>query len=274
MVATKVELLTSSNICGVISSEGYLQLDGQRVADFRIIYEVWRGSRIAEVNIRLQNLQPLASDNPWQSAYVLRLAWPSEAAILRTYSAGQRHTWAAGRGVSPALIEIDEVDYRTHYLTGGLAFHRRSEERFLETILASAGESQVEQRVGVGVDLPHPNLAAEQFLDQPYEIELSRSQTIAPASGWMASVDQRNVVVQLESPLVDHSGALVGVRLFVSELEGKATSARIGLLREVASATRVDYLGGKISQLNAVHDRITIALRAHEQVNVDVLWQL
>ncbi len=274
MVATNVEMLTSSNICGVISAEGYLQFDGQRVADFRIIYEVWRGSRIAEVNIRLQNLQPLASDNPWQSAYVLRLAWPSEAAILRTYSAGQRHTWAAGRGVSPALIEIDEVDYRTHYLTGGLAYHRRSEERFLETILASAGESQVEQRVGVGVDLPHANLAAEQFLDTPYEIDLGRSQAIAPSSGWMATVDQRNVVVQLESPLVDHSGALVGVRLFVCELEGKATSARIGLLREVASAMRVDYLGGKISQLNAVHDRITIALRAHEQVNVDVLWQL
>lgn len=274
MVATKVEMLTSSNICGVISSEGYLQFDGQRAADFRIIYEVWRGSRIAEVNIRLQNLQPLAADNPWQSAYVLRLAWPSEAAILRTYSAGQRHSWPAGRGVSPTLVEIDEVDYRTHYLTGGLAFHRRSEDRFLETILASAGETQVEHRIGIGVDLPHPNLAAEQFPDTPYEIELSRTQPIAPSSGWMATVDQRNVIVHLESPLVDQTGALVGMRLFVSELEGKATSANIRLLREVASATRVDYLGGKISQLNAVHDRITIALRAQEHVNVDVLWQL
>ena len=274
MVATKVEMLTSSNICGVVSAEGYLQFDGQRAADFRIVYEVWRGSRIAEVNIRLQNLQPLSADNPWQSAYVLRLAWPSEAAVLRTYSAGQRHSWAAGRGISPTLIEIDEVDYRTHYLTGGLAFHRRSEDRFLETVLASAGETQVEHRIGIGVDLPHANLAAEQFPDTPYEIELSRSQPIAASSGWMATVDQRNVIVQLESPLVDQTGALVGMRLFVSELEGKATSANIRLLREVASATRVDYLGGKISQLNAVHDRITIALRAHEQVNVDVLWQL
>ncbi|MCA9157234.1 MAG: hypothetical protein KDA72_02845, partial [Planctomycetales bacterium] len=63
-------------------------------------------------------------------------------------------------------------------------------------------------------------------------------------------------------------------RLFVSELEGKATSAAVRLLREVASATRVDYLGGKISQLTTNQDKVTIALRAHEQVNVDVLWKV
>ncbi|MCC7333861.1 MAG: hypothetical protein IT422_02120 [Pirellulaceae bacterium] len=274
MVATNLQMLTSSNVCGVVRTEGNLQLDGDNVARFDIVYEVWRGSRIVEVNIRLHDLKPLPSDNPWQAAYVLRIAWPTEAAVVRTFSAGQRHVWSAGRGVSPTLIEIDEVDYRTHYLTGGLAFHRRSGERFLETVLASSGETEVSHRIGIAIDLPYPTLAAEQFLDTPYEIDLQRSQAIAATSGWMASVSARNVTVQLESPLVDSiSGGLVGLRLFVSELEGKATSAAVRLLREVASATRVDYLGGKISQLTTNQDKVTIALRAHEQVNVDVLWK-
>ena len=274
MVATNLQMLTSSNICGVVRAEGHLQLNGDKVARFQIDYEVWRGSRILEVNIRLHDLAPLPSDNPWQAAYVLRIAWPTEAAVLRTFAAGQRHVWSAGRGVSPTLVEIDEVDYRTHYLTGGLAFHRRSGERFLETVLASSGETEVSQRIGIAIDLPYPTLAAEQFLDTAYEIDLQRARPIASTSGWMASVDARNVTVHLESPLVDSTtGSLVGMRLFISELEGKATSAQVRLLREVDSATRVDYLGGKISQLTTSQDKVSIALRAHEQVNVDVLWK-
>jgi hypothetical protein len=89
----------------------------------------------------------------------------------------------------------------------------------------------------------------------------------------MASVDVSDVVVDLEAPLVDDSGKLVGVRLFVTETSGKSSNAKIRLLRNIASANRVDYQGGMISKLTADNDRVTIALRANEQVNVDVLWK-
>ncbi len=273
MVATDVRMLTSSNICGVYRATGHLDLDGRRVAKFEIDYEVWRGSRIVEVNIRLSELAPLSSDNPWHSAYILRLAWPTDAAILRTYSGGNRQVWTGGRAVTSSLVEIDEVDYHTHYLPGGLTFHRRTEARFLETILAVQGDTAVEHRIGVAVDLPHPTLAAEQFVDSPYELNLQRTTPIASTSGWMASVDTRSVTVDLEAPLVDAAGKLVGLRLFITELEGKSASANVRLLRELASAARVDYLGGKIGKLTTHGDRLTIALRAHEQVNVDVVWK-
>jgi hypothetical protein len=273
MVASDVQMLTSSNICGVMRATGQLEMDGRRVGKFEIDYEVWRGSRIIEVNIRLSELAPLASDNPWQSAYILRLAWPTESAILRTYSGTSRHNWSNGRAVTPSLIEIDEVDYRTHYLPGGLPFHRRNEERFLETILAVQGETRAEHRIGVAVDLPHPTLAAEQFVDTPYELSVQRAEPIQSTSGWLVSVDSRSVTADLEAPLVDAAGKLVGLRLFVAEIEGKSSSAQIRLLREIASAARVDYLGGKIGKLTTHSDRVTIALRAHEQVCVDVLWK-
>lgn len=273
MVASDVRMLTSSNICGVIRASGHLEFDGRQVAKFELDYEVWRGSRIIDVNIRLSDLAPLAADNPWHSAYILRLAWPTEAAILRTYAGGGRQAWAGGRAVSSSLIEIDEVDYRTFYLPAGLAFHRRTEERFLETVLAVQGDKQVSHRIGIAVDLPYPALAAEQFVDTPYELPLERTSSIQSSSGWLVSADTRSVTIDLETPLVDAQGKLVGMRLFITELEGKSTSAKIRLLRELASAARVDYLGGKIGKLTTDGDRLVIALRAHEQVNVDVIWK-
>ncbi len=273
MIATDVRMLTSSNVCGLIRAVGRLEMDGETVAKFQIDYETWRGSRIVEIAISLHDLSPLASSNPWLSAYTLRLAWPTEAAILRNYTCGSRYQWSAGRAVAPTLIEVDEVDYRTHYLSGGLAFHRRTEDRFLESILAVDGEREVYHRIGIGVDLPHPIIAASQFMEPAYELPVSLPQPLAPASGWLISVNTRSVVADIESPLVDDHGNLIGVRLFLNETEGKSTNAKIRLLREIESANRVDYLGGKIGKLTTEGDSLTIAIRSNEQVNVDVFWK-
>ncbi|MEZ6136260.1 MAG: hypothetical protein R3C53_15300 [Pirellulaceae bacterium] len=271
MVASDVRMITSSNMCGIVRSTGRLEDAGQVIGKFEIDYEVWRGSRIIEVAVKLSDLRPLNDANPWRAAYTLRLAWPTEAAILRTYSAGSQVAWGGGRTVSPELIEIDETDYRTHYLTGGMAFHRRTEPRFLETVLAVGSQRTFTHRFGIGVDLPSPALAARQFLDWRYELDLEKP--IGADSGWLVSVDVRSVTVDLETPLVDAAGKLVGMRLFVCEHSGKSTSARIRLLREVSAAHRVDYLGERLSKLTASEDCVTIALRAHERIGVDVLWK-
>lgn len=272
MVADDVRMLTSSNMCGVIRATGQLENNGATLGKFEIDYEVWRGSRILEVNVRLSELKPSSETNPWKSAYIMRIAWPNEAAIVRSFSSGGNVAWASGRAVSPELIEIDETDYKTHILTGGLAFHRRTESRFLEILLASGSQKSISKRVGVAVELPSPLLSARRFLDRRYELAIT--EPVTAASGWMVSVDVLTVSVDLETPLVNESGAVVGVRLFVSENAGKTTNVRIRLLREVAAAHRVDYLGGRMSKLTAKDDQVTIALRANEQVNIDVLWHV
>ncbi len=270
MVASNVRMLTSSNMCGVVRSEGKLEFDGQRVADFQIDYEVWRGSRILEVVIRLSKLAPLPDSNPWRSAYVVRLAWPTEAAIVRSHHLGWRHSWPSGKCISPTLIEIDETDYRTHYLTGGLAFHRRTEHRFLETILAVGGE-KMEHRLGLGVDLPYPQSLAHDFIDTRYAHELTADK-LAASHGWLVSVNVKNVMIDLESPLVDAEGRNVGIRLFLTECQGKSTSCTVRLLQRVAVANRVSVTGASIGKLTAKEDSFTIAMRSNEQCLVDVLW--
>ena len=247
--------------------------EGSPVGKFEIDYRVWRGGRIVEIAIRLTDLAPLSDADPWRSAYVARLAWPTEAAIVRSFSGGGRHAWPSGRAIAPRLVEIDETDYRTHYLTGGLAFHRRTEQRFLESLLAVQGDTAVEHRIGLAVDLPHPWLGATQFLDRSYEVDLIAPAPLEASTGWLVSVDARNVIADLETPLVDAQGRAVGMRLFLTETEGKSCNAQVRLPREVASAARVDYLGGAIGKLTCADDRVTIAMRSGEQVNVDVIWK-
>jgi hypothetical protein len=270
MIASEVRMLTSSNMCGVIRATGRLLFQKQRVADFEIDYETWRGSRILEIVVRLSNLTPLADTGPWNSAYVIRLAWPTEAAILRSYNLGWRQSWPNGRCVSPTLIEIDEAEYRTHYLTGGLAFHRRTEHRFLETIL-SVGDQSLEHRFGLAVDLPYPQQLAHDFLDERYSLPVA-AYDLKTAHGWLVSANVKNVLVDLEAPLVDEQGRNVGMRLYLTECLGKSTSTTIRFMHRIARANRVSAAGEILSKLTADDDAVTIALRSNEQCWLDVLW--
>lgn len=271
MVARHLSIVENSNMLGSIRVDGNMQWQGKSIGDFRIEYEVRRGSRILTANIQLSNLKHSDERNPWLSAFVLRIAWPNEAAILRTFPDGRRTTWGGSKLIAPDLIEIDEVDYQTHYLTGGLTFHARQELRFLETILAVHGQTNVEHKIGLAVDLPYPLPTAQQFMDRDYQIDLAGS--ITPSSGWLVAVDSKSVHVELESPLQDDQGRLVGVRVLVSELHGRSITANVQFFRDIAEASRVDYCGNKISRVTADGDTLTIALRAGEQSLVDLLWK-
>jgi alpha-mannosidase len=272
MHADSVEMLSSSNVFGLIRARGNLVDAGNRVGKFEIDYEIWRGSRIVEITVRLHDLSELLAD-PWRSAYVLRFAWPTDSAIVRVVEAGARESVGSGSVVSPEMIEIDETDYRTQILTSGLAFHRRVESRFLETILAVNGQAEVTHRFGIAVDLPYPQHTASQFMDCFYDVPLMLTKPVADTSGWIYNVDVKNARLDLESPLLNAHGKLVGQRLRVVETDGKVANAKIRLPREALEAYRVDNLGGRLGKLTTNGDCCTIALRSNERVLVDVLWK-
>ncbi len=272
MNADNVEMLSSSNVFGLIRAQGQLIEQGRRVGKFEIDYELWRGSRIVEVTVRLHELQELLAD-PWRSAYILRFAWPTDAALVRVFEAGTRESLSSGSALSPELIEIDETDYRTHILTSGLAFHRRVESRFLETILAVNGQTEVSHRFGIAVDLPYPQQAASQFMDRTYDVPLTLSKARSDTSGWLYNVDAKNAKLDLECPLLDAAGKLTGQRLRIVETNSLVANAKIRLPREALEAYRVDNLGGRLGKLTTNGDCCTIALRANERVLVDVIWK-
>ncbi|RMF43511.1 MAG: hypothetical protein D6753_04920 [Planctomycetota bacterium] len=272
MIADSVALRTSSPMAGLIRATGELRLDGHPCGRFEIDYEVWRGSRVLEIVVRLSDLQPLSTRDPWKSAYVLRLAWATEAAILRTFQCDRRHSWPRGRAVSPLLLEIDEAEYRTHLLTGGLAFHRREDLRFSETILCFDGDA-CEFRLGIGIDLPRPMQAAQDFVDARYALPLQGPAEAGDAVGWVIAADSKHVGIDLQSPLVDADNRARGIRLVLSEHQGKSANVRVRLPYPPASAARVDYHGKVLNRLSVIDDGFSIPIRANERCLVDVLWQ-
>ena len=272
MQADRTETLINSSVRGSMRTTGRLTNQGVVVGKFQVDYSVWRGSRVLDVTVRLSELKSMEAD-PWKSACVLRCAWPTEAAILRIFPVGGRESFSGGSAVAPQLIEIDEAEYRTHLLTGGLAFHRRIESRFLETLLAVQGQTEVTHRFGIAVDLPYPQHAASQFVDRSYEVNLTSPSPVQNRSSWLVNVDAKNAKLDLESPLVNANGQLIGQRMRLCETEGKLANAKIRCSRDAYEAYRVDNLGGRIGKLTVAGDTCTISLRANERVLVDVLWK-
>ena len=104
MKAERVETLINTSVFSSIRSQGQLLDQGEMVGRFQIDFSIWRGSRVLEVMVRLRDLRGLR-DDPWKSAYVLRFAWSTESAILRTFGSGARESWAGGVTIAPQLIE-------------------------------------------------------------------------------------------------------------------------------------------------------------------------
>ncbi len=272
MDASNVRMLTSSNVQGLVRSTGKFTDGRDACGKFEIDYSVDAGGRLLNVYVKLDDLQFDESEtNPWVSAYVIRIAWANEAAILRTHSAEGRRSWAGAKAIAPLLIDIDETEYHTHYLTGGLAFHRKTGPRFMETILAAKGQQSVRQRIAIGVDLPNPTQAATRVLDQCYwaAVHAPKEQF---SSGWFFSSDLPGVEIHVEAPLVDQAGKNVGVRLSATELNGKSTTACLRSMHDVARALRVDYLGQQSSELSVDGDQVSLPLRANEHTWLDLLW--
>ncbi|GIW98115.1 MAG: hypothetical protein KatS3mg111_1448 [Pirellulaceae bacterium] len=272
MVADSVELRTSSTMAGLIRATGRLLSNGTTWGEFEIDYEIWRGSRVLEIVVRLSvPKHESGAYHPWRDAYVLRLAWATEAAIVRSFQCGRRHSWPHGKCISPLLIEIDEAEHRTHLLTGGLAFHRREGTRGLETLL-SVDQGRCEHRIGIGIDLPQPMQAAHDFVDHRYAHTLTADQAVKPAAAWLASVDAKNVMLDLEAPLVDRQGRLRGQRLLLTETQGRSTTAKVRLPYPVSRACRVNAWGKQLTRLTTLDDGFLIPLRANERCLVDVMW--
>ncbi len=268
---TELKTLVNSPVHGLIRASGTLTMQGQRTAHFEIDYELLRGQRLLGLTIRLKDVQPL-SGSPWTSAYVLRTAWPSEAGILTTRSCSSRQSFPSGRSVATEWIEIDDVEHRTYLLTLGLPFHQRIEGRFLETLLGNGACGPMERRLAIGIDLPVPSVTSLALSTGSANLPIQLATEAKAEPAWLMHLDAKNVVMQLDSPLVDEAGQIAGMRVHLSETTGKSVTARIRALREVREAHRVDYLGNRIAKLTVEGDTVSIAVRPHEMTFVDLEW--
>jgi hypothetical protein len=212
-------------------------------------------------------------EEPWSSYVALRTAWANESAVLFGVLGGNRQTLPRGKLISPNFVEIDEVDYRTTLCFGGIPYHRRNNDRFLDSLLMVRGETNQEYQVSVGVDLPEPTIASESSLAAPLKIEGVPGPPVSGPSTWFFAVEPQTVLVQPLTSLFDESGSLCGVRLMVRECLSKLTATRIRCVRDVHLAYRADEAGNSLGSLTVEKDCVLITLTSNEQAVVDIIWQ-
>jgi len=230
---------------------------------------LWRGSRVLHVEVELDPAEEPKAD-PWNSYYCCRFAWSDEAAELFRTVNETRQPVGEKRFESPHYIDITDEKHSTTILTGGLAFHRRHEDRMLDTLLITRGERERKFRLGIGVDLSHPLHDALGILTPPIVVP-SVPQPASGNSGWLLHLSSRNVIATSFTPL-EEGGRITGFRIRLLETAGRPANLALTAFRPVRSAGTVDFIGNPLADLKVEESKIKLDLSAHEWVEVLARW--
>lgn len=299
MVADSVEVTDSGRLFGEITSRGrLLDPEGNLLTEFTQRTQMTLGSRVIAVEIELggaaTSLVPPRPD-PWNSYYGCRFAWAERASdLVRDVHLVNQPT-SAKRIEAPHFVEVQTAGQRSAILSGGLPYHCRIGSRMLDTLLVVQGETARKFRIGIGIDLPHPSAAAIDFT-APALTALETAGAPMPARhSWLFHVDARNVVATHWEPIVAGeregeggalgsasqatrltrqagAGAVVGFRVRLFEMEGKAGRVHLRTFRTPKTAVRTDFLGQSTGDLAIDGDRIALDLGGHEWLQLEAYW--
>ncbi len=270
MAGDSVETTIATTTLGEIVTRGrLLDAEGKKLASFTQTYRLWRGSRVLHVHIELDPVEEPRAD-PWNSYYCCRIAWGNELAELFRTVNETRQPVDEKRFESPHYVELADEKTSTSILCGGLTFHRRHEDRMLDTLLIARGERLRTFHLGIGVDLAHPMHEAIGILTPPIVVR-DVPQPSSGASGWLLHLSSRNVIATSLLPL-EENGKVAGFRVRLLETVGRPANLAISAFRPIKSATTADFLGNGLAELQIDDGKIKLDLAAHEWTEVIARW--
>jgi alpha-mannosidase len=270
MAADSVETTIATMTLGEVVARGrLLDQSGNKLAGFVQTYRLWRGSRVLHLEIELDPVEEPKAD-PWNSYYCCRFAWADEGAELFRTLHQTRTPLAEKKFESPHYIEIADEKTSTAILTGGLVFHRRQEDRMLDTLLVTRGERRRKFRLGIGVDLQHP-LHESIGLLMPSVVVPGVPAPASGTSGWLIHLSSRNVIATSWQPL-DEWGRIAGFRVRLLETAGRPVSLAVSAFRPIKAGKTVDFQGGDLAELSVEDGKLKLDLAAYEWAEVAATW--
>lgn len=271
MIAESIRHVTLSPEEPAIQSEGRLvDRQGETIARFSQI--VSAPVHLPFFRIRIQ-LEPrrIPDSNPWASYYACRFAWNDETATLSRSLGWCRTETERERFESLYFNQVAGSHHTLTLLCPGLPYHRMVGPRKLDTLLIVRGEEARDFTLGVGVDIRYPLHAALQLL-QPPILLCQATPPCSPQSAWFLTLDVRNVVVSSLQPVVE-SHHLAGLRLALTETEGRAGPVTIQTCRSLSAAHRIDGLGEVIEPLALDGDSARIQIGRFQTVEIELRFQ-
>ena len=273
MVADRVDVTCSTSALGEITCEGHLATRaGKKLAHFRQIYQLWRGSRVLLLHIELDPVEFPGSE-PWNSYFASRFAWNDPTATLFRDVAWGRQATELHRFEAPLYVDIDMPDARTAILTGGIPYHQRIGDCVLDTLLIVRGESARNFQLGIGIDLSNSLSEALNLIAPPTVLRENASRPAPSTTGWFFHVDAKNIMTTHLEPLYEGSRA-VGFRTRLLETQGKHVSAMLRCCRALVHAKKLNFLGKKIVDCTIEGGGIRIEMTSHEWTEFEVRWEV
>jgi len=260
------------------------QTNGDILSRYRQTIRVWRGRPHIELEIELEPTHLPAGD-PWSNYYACRFAWNDETALLTRSVQQTAQPTPDSRFDAPHYIEIAEGDLRTTIVPIELPFHRKCDDRMLDTLLVVAGETRRTFRFLIACDEPYPMRAALSAYSPPLVVPTgddsthsantpaaisSRSAASPPRAGWFFHVDAKNVLITSMRPVDPQEGRPSDLRIRLLETEGRAKTTRLSCFKTPKTAQRVNLLGEPIEPLPITSDAVTIEMRKYEIATLEL----
>jgi alpha-mannosidase len=200
--------LTSTVTCtgpalGEIVTTGEIvdQKSQKRLAGYRQTVRVWRGRPVVEIDVEL-SVDEMPDGEPWHNYFAARFAWHDETASVTRSAMMGAHETAEERIESLHYLEIATPEQRTTILAPGLAFHRKTGPRMIDTILIPARETERKFRFVIAVDQDYPMQSALDALTPPIVVPPQAGPPKSGSAGWFFHLASRQVQIIRMLPLV------------------------------------------------------------------------
>ncbi len=262
MTADRIQVIRSSSAIGEIECVGRLVRGERAVADYQLRYCVRSGSRLLEIDGELNPMAgvKLGSD-PWQNYFAARIAVASEAAQVQTLLRDKVHRLRGRRINSPLGLVIDEGERQTLVLAAGRPAHRYCGDRFVDTLLMVAGQSDGSFRLEYGFDVKSPIAFARSRLC-PVSVLTQSEHSPAMPEGWLLQLESRSVLLTTaEAQQCDGS---LQIEALLVETRGKTTKTRLHCFRDPQQAIRL----GDGHAFEVEGDSVKIVLAPHETLRL------
>jgi hypothetical protein len=257
-LAGSIELPTTS------SGDAAGSAPGQRLK-WQSEIELNRGSRLVRYRIRFQTSSSTATADEeanapldWIHHPVLRMAFPGASPVVRAIVREKLHRTSARRFLAPLGFVHEEDECQTLVASHGNGFHRRSEDRFMETLLplAEAGASSNEatdddgpwHEFAFGFDVPHPIDAAMQPWRTPTVLQVPDGQMIrngVPAGSWLMHASPSSMRIQMVATGKLDDGRMV-MHLRAIQTTSKSVRGAVRFCQPVALAHPISPLSRPI----------------------------
>ncbi|MFO0011827.1 MAG: hypothetical protein ACK553_03720 [Planctomycetota bacterium] len=277
---TRMILTHSSKARGTIEVTG--RLGG---GSCMIRYTLWHGAQWVDIEVQGSGMDRNAGFPVW------RMVWPSEAATIAAWSQGAKGKLPAPLQCAVELIEIDDAEHRVHFATCGLSIHRRAPQNGLVSVVPLDGIGSCGATFSLGIDWNNPwETAVDRMM--PEWISASRG-TPQPSTGkapdagaWLARCNLSNLRFRWIDPapalgLSDpaepsgegHDAIDADGCLWVTETAGKTGVAKIGCVRPIHRAWRVDFRGFEYDTLKVENGEVLVPFQGWERSRIALCFE-